>query len=127
MAAPDFQFPKIVCAPMAGGPSTVELAAAVGDAGGLGFLAAGYLTPDAVAAQIAELRSCSTAPFGVNVFVVREVDVDQHALGNYIASIEPDARLLRSEVGRPSFDDDGFDEKIELLLRERVPVVSFTF
>jgi nitronate monooxygenase len=32
----------IVQAPLAGGPSTPELAAAVSDAGGLGFLAAGY-------------------------------------------------------------------------------------
>ncbi|MGH2892743.1 MAG: nitronate monooxygenase, partial [Solirubrobacteraceae bacterium] len=43
----------IVQAPMAGGPSTPALAAAVGDAGGLGFLAAGYKTPDAVAQDVA--------------------------------------------------------------------------
>jgi len=35
----------IVLAPLAGGPSTPELAAAVSEAGGLGFLAAGYRTP----------------------------------------------------------------------------------
>ena len=35
----------IVGAPMAGGPSTPALAAAVSNAGGLGFCAAGYLTP----------------------------------------------------------------------------------
>jgi len=33
----------IVLAPLAGGPSTPELAAAVSNAGGFGFLAAGYL------------------------------------------------------------------------------------
>lgn len=36
----------ILQAPMAGGPSTPALTAAVSRAGGLGFLAAGYLTPD---------------------------------------------------------------------------------
>ena len=36
----------IVQAPMAGGPSTPALAAAVGHGGGLGFLAAGYLTAE---------------------------------------------------------------------------------
>ena len=36
----------IVGAPMAGGPSTPALAGAVSDAGGLGFLAGGYLTAD---------------------------------------------------------------------------------
>ena len=39
----------IVQAPMAGGPSTPALAAAVSEAGGLGFLGAGYLTADAAA------------------------------------------------------------------------------
>ena len=39
----------IVQAPLAGGASTPELAAAVSGAGGLGFLAAGYKTADAVA------------------------------------------------------------------------------
>ena len=34
----------IIQAPMAGGPSTPALAAAVSEAGGLGFLGAGYLT-----------------------------------------------------------------------------------
>ena len=37
---PELRHP-IVQAPMAGGPSTPALAAAVSDAGGLGFLAAG--------------------------------------------------------------------------------------
>ena len=37
---------------MGGGPSTPALAAAVCEAGGLGFLAAGYRTPDAVRAEL---------------------------------------------------------------------------
>ena len=44
----------IVQAPLAGGPSTPELAAAVSEAGGLGFVAAGYRTPDALRKDIAE-------------------------------------------------------------------------
>src|SRR5581483_5097867 len=44
----------VVQAPMGGGPSTPALAAAVSDAGGLGFLAAGYKT--AVARYLDELR-----------------------------------------------------------------------
>ena len=54
---------------MAGGPSTPELAAAVAEAGGLGFLAAGYRTPEAVRDELAELRSVSARPFGLNLFV----------------------------------------------------------
>lgn len=42
----------VIGAPMAGGPSTPALAAAVSEVGGLGFLADGYKTPDAVAAEV---------------------------------------------------------------------------
>ena len=58
----------IVQAPMAGGPSTPDLAAAVSNAGGLGFLAAGYKTPGAVLADLIETRELTQRPFGVNVF-----------------------------------------------------------
>ena len=59
----------VIGAPMAGGPSTAALAAAVSDAGGLGFLAAGYQDADAVAAEVSELLATSTAPYGVNLFL----------------------------------------------------------
>ena len=59
----------IVLAPLGGGPSTPALAAAVSEAGGLGFLAAGYRKPDAVREEIEELRRLTSRPFGVNLFV----------------------------------------------------------
>src|SRR3954467_13938386 len=58
----------IVQAPMGGGPSTPALAAAVADAGGLGFLAAGYKSVETVADEIAQVRALTDRPFGVNVF-----------------------------------------------------------
>ena len=45
----------IIGAPMAGGPGTPALAAAVSNAGGLGFLAAGYLTAEKFADGISPL------------------------------------------------------------------------
>ena len=59
----------VVAAPMAGGPSTPELVAAVGDAGGLGFLAGGYLSVASLARQVAEVWDDTSRPFGVNLFV----------------------------------------------------------
>ena len=59
----------IVQAPLAGGPSTPGLAAAVSDVGALGFLAAGYLTATRLESDIAALRALTDRPFGVNVFV----------------------------------------------------------
>src|SRR4029078_4881379 len=49
-------------APLAGGPSTPALAAAVSEAGGVGFLAAGYKTAAAVQAELRELRGTRKTP-----------------------------------------------------------------
>lgn len=118
----------IVAAPMAGGPSTVELVAAVAEAGGLGFLAAGYQTPGSISAQIATLRQ--TAPgiaFGVNMFVPGTPAADPEAVARYVARLAADAEALGVVPGEPRFDDDSWDAKVELLLAEAPPVVSFTF
>jgi len=116
----------IVGAPMSGGPSTPALAGAVSDAGGLGFLAAGYLTPAALEQQIGELRGITTAPFGVNIFVPQSPDVDQAALDAYVDSLRAEAQAVGVAVSA-SWDDDGWSDKLEIVIRHRVPVVSFTF
>ena len=54
---------------MAGGPSTPELAAAGTNAGGLGFVAAGYLTPEVFAERLAAARGLTSGPIGANLFV----------------------------------------------------------
>ena len=59
----------VVLAPLAGGPSTPEMCAAVSDAGGLGFLAAGYLSASELATRIDRTRGLTSRPFGVNNFV----------------------------------------------------------
>lgn len=117
----------IVGAPMAGGASTPELAAAVSDAGGLGFLAAGYLTPDTVREQIAAVRSLTTRPFGVNLFVPGDQAADQAALGRYRDRLEAEAALYGAELGVPVADDDAWAAKLALVAEAEVPVVSFTF
>ena len=116
----------IVGAPMAGGPSTPRLAAAVSDAGGLGFLAAGYLSAEEMGRQIGELRALTGAPFGVNLFVPQSPVVDGAALTAYMNSLRSDADAFGVSVV-PSWDDDGWDEKLRWLRRNPVPVVSFTF
>ena len=58
----------IVQAPMAGGPSTPQLAAAVSAAGGLGSVAGAMLRPEELRAAIREVRSLTDRPFAVNLF-----------------------------------------------------------
>ena len=47
----------VVGAPLAGGSSTPQLAAAISDAGGLGFIAAGYKTVDEVHREIEHVQT----------------------------------------------------------------------
>jgi nitronate monooxygenase len=117
----------IVQAPLAGGPSTPELSAAVGGAGGLGFLAAGYRTAEAVREEIRELRGLTPAPFGVNLFVPGRDEVDRPALDAYVERLGREAERYEVDLGEPRDDDDGWEEKLAVLREERVPLALFTF
>jgi nitronate monooxygenase len=117
----------IVQAPMAGGPSTPALAVAVSEAGGLGFLAAGYRSADAVREEIEELRRLTGRPFGMNLFAPGPAVGDSAALASYAATLAEEAERYGVELGEPRHDDDGWDEKLALLADERLPVVSVAF
>jgi nitronate monooxygenase len=117
------EIPPVVLAPLAGGPSTPELAAAVANAGGLGFVAGGYLTPDELEARLRRARELTDGPLGVNLFVLRERPVDEDALAAYAAALEREGY----ELGEPRFDDDWLEEKIEVALAADVQAISTTF
>lgn len=116
----------VVLAPMAGGPSTPELVAAVGAAGGLGFLAAGALPVSRLADQIAVVRE-RRVPFGVNVFVPDPDRADPDELSAYARRLAPEAARRGVPLGEPAWTDDQYEEKLDLLVGVGVPVVSFTF
>jgi nitronate monooxygenase len=117
----------VVAAPMAGGPSTPHLAAAVSAAGGLGFLAAGMLPPDQMAAQIRQVRDLTTEPFGINLFLPGDRSVDQAAVAAYADRLGSEARRWGVRLGEPVGGDDHYPEKLAALLSDPVPVVSFAF
>src|SRR5512132_3626964 len=112
----------IVQAPLAGGASTPALAAAVCEAGGLGFLAAGYKTAEAVRADLETLRGLTARPFGLNLFAPPRHTPDDEAARAYATQL-----CDEGELGEPRHDDDGWEEKLALAEAERVPVVTFTF
>jgi len=118
----------VLAAPMAGGATTPALVAAAARAGSLGFLAAGYKTPELLKSQIAEVRQQVPA-FGVNVFAPNPVPVDPAEFRRYAAAIQAEAGQygLRLDEAIPVEDDDAWAAKVDLLVGEAVPVVSFTF
>jgi nitronate monooxygenase len=122
----------IIAAPMASGPSTPELVVTAAEAGGTGFLAAGYKTAAGVAEEIARVRRATSAPFGVNLFVPAgsaSQDVDRaRDVEAYRRALRPEADRYQCTMPEPdAADRDGWEEKIALLLEDPVPIVSFTF
>jgi nitronate monooxygenase len=116
----------IVLAPLAGGPSTPELAAAVSNAGGVGFLAGGYLTADALREQIARARDMTGSAFGVNLFVPGHPAAPGSVEG-YASRLTAAYVQAGVPAGQARFDEDAWDAKLALLLDQPPQVISFTF
>ena len=117
----------VLAAPMAGGPTTTAMVIAAHSAGGLGFLAAGYKTPEAVDTDLRAVREAGI-PFGINVFAPIPVPITAQRYADYARAVQRDADRFGIELpADPIEHDDHFAAKIDLLCAHPVPVVSFTF
>ncbi len=116
----------IVQAPMAGGPSTPELTAAVSGAGGYGFLAAGYLPSAGLHDTIARTRMLTGAPFGVNLFVP-STPADPAEVAAYASVLQPEVERLGVALGEGRWEDDDYAAKLEVVASNGVHLASFTF
>lgn len=114
----------IVSAPMAGGISTPQLAAAVASAGGLGMLAAGYLDVATMARLIEQTRRRTPERFGINIFVPEAHPAHPEALAGFASALSV---VIGEQPPIPDPSDDHYSAKIDWLLQHPVPVVSFTF
>ncbi len=117
----------ILIAPMAGGPSTPELAAAGTAAGGIGFVAAGYLSAAGFAERLTAAMRLTSGPLGANLFVPHRSAATSEALDRYAAALSSEAHRYGVELGEPHFSDDDWAAKLEVLLELRPAVASFTF
>jgi nitronate monooxygenase len=118
----------ILQAPMAGGPTTTALVAAVSNAGGLGSLGAAYLPPEKLREQVREIRTLTDRPFNVNLFVPSSFEVDLEEIGRANELLGPYREELGiCSPGMPSSFEEDFDDQLEVVIEERVPVFSFTF
>lgn len=119
----------VIQAPMAGGPSTPELAAAVSEAGGLGSLGAAYLTPGQIGAAGEAVRALTARPFGINLFIPGPLpEVTTAEVEAAMAELAP----LHAELGLPPPTlgervRENFDAQFRAVLEVRPAVFSFAF
>jgi nitronate monooxygenase len=109
----------IVQAPMAGGPSTPALAAAVSAAGGLGSIGGAGLSPDRLRTAIAEVRARTDAPFAVNLFAPLPAPT--------MRRVSDWSGLTGVSLPDDLPDPVRFDDQLAVVVEQRVPVFSFTF
>lgn len=110
---------------MAGGPATPSLVKAVHDAGALGFLAGGYLSPQALDQQIVDVGD---RQFGVNLFVPEAHHPKYEDLDFYRNALQPAFAELGVDLPAvPSFTDDSFNAKVDIVLQRQPGYCTFTF
>jgi nitronate monooxygenase len=123
----------IIQAPMAGGITTSKLVAEVSNAGGLGMIGAGYMTPNQIREQIKEIKQLTSKPFGINIFVPNEFAYADSEVKLAKQLLQPIRNQLHINedptIDIPTCNQvfDTFNEQIKVVLEEKVPVCSFTF
>jgi len=112
---------------MAGGPSTPELVAAVSNAGALGSLGVGYLTPLQIDAEIRKVKELTDKPFSVNLFVPEEIN--SFVISEKVLKLlEKFSRELGVELPELTLEAGfTFEEQLSVLFDNNVQVFSFTF
>jgi nitronate monooxygenase len=117
----------VIQAPMAGGADTPELVAAVGNAGGIGFIGAAYLTPEQIADSARRVRELTPRRFGINLFAPLPARPEQ-SLDAAIARMAPyHAELGLPPPAAPQLPADQFDAQLVAALESDAAAISFTF
>jgi nitronate monooxygenase len=117
----------IIQAPMAGGPSTPELVAAVSNVGSLGSLGSAYSTPEQITSDIKKVRALTEKPFNVNLFAggyAPESEVDAAPMLALLAEIHEALHLPPPAL--PAWPRNPFAEQLQAVLEARPAVFSFT-
>ena len=122
----------IVQAGMAGGVTTPQLVASVSNAGGLGSLGAGYMTPEQMKMAISDINMLTTKPFAVNLFVPEDDPSSEESIANVQFKLQhyaDELGITDKERKRKSFleTQKEYQEKLQILIDVGVPVISFTF
>jgi len=115
-----------------GGLSSQRLTSAVSNFGGLGSFGAHSLPPDAIKDVVAEIRSLTSKPFAMNLWVSIEDEgartADENGFNRSLASLVADLAALGAP--RPTYkpySPKRFEDQARVLLDANVPAFSFIF
>ncbi len=115
-----------------GGLSSQKLTAVVSNFGGLGSFGAHSLTPEAIKEVIAEIRSLTSKPFAMNLWVSMEDEgartSDENAFNRSLAPLA--AHIAALGAPRPEYKPYSwirFEGQARVLLDEKIPVFSFIY
>ena len=120
----------IVQGPFGGGHSSVALAAAVSNGGGLGSFGAVNLSSEEIRATIGELTQRTSRPFSINLWVPIPGQEKLHLPDSAFERLVQHLRPVFTELGLavPGAEDavaHRFEDQVEALLEARPPVFSF--
>ncbi|AIE86425.1 2-nitropropane dioxygenase NPD [Fimbriimonas ginsengisoli Gsoil 348] len=114
-----------------GGIAGSALAAAVSNAGALGIFAAHGTNPDGVRELLAQMRVATDRPFGANLLLAHDLVRPADSVLDQTSDLVNEAlNPLRREVGlepahgAPASPARDVEEKLELLLEARIPILS---
>jgi nitronate monooxygenase len=115
-----------------GGLSSQRLTAIVSEFGGLGSFGAVGLEPAAIRDVVAEIRSLTSRPFAVNLWVSTEDESsgssDHDAFARALASLSHHiASVNGSQPTYSPYVPIRFEEQVRVLIDARIPVFSFIY
>ncbi|GAA1031930.1 nitronate monooxygenase family protein [Virgisporangium ochraceum] len=114
----------VVQGPFGGGASSVALATAVSNAGGLGSFGAHALRPDEITDLVTALRAATDRPFAVNLWVPQPSEVTDVDLAPHVERLRP--LYERTGSAPPSGHSvQSFDDQLAAALDAAPPVLSF--
>jgi nitronate monooxygenase len=124
----------VVQGPFGGGRSSVRLAAAVSNGGGLGSFGAHDFPPDQLARVIAELRTVTSQPFNINLWVSRhDAGAEETSVARFKTAMARFGPIYeRLGIAPPSLvsgapDAFTFAQQAEVILELKPAVFSFVF
>jgi nitronate monooxygenase len=123
----------IVQGPFGGGPSSIELAVAVSNGGGLGSFGAYSYSPAQLKELVSALRAKTEKPFAINLWIPYEAPeekkISETEYRDAVDLLKPYYAAVKAEI--PTYESlfraQNFEAQVDALLEAAPPVFSFVF